>query len=365
MRAVRPRSGSKLSAKALGPLTADRGLAAANAQTELHRLQLQQLDLEAQNEELRRRLDEQDRSEAYYFNLYDLGPLGHLTLGESGVILRCNQTAATLLGLRGNELLGRWFGRLVLPQDQDRFQLLRAEVGLSNQPQSVELRLLREGGEPFWARLQCRAQRGVGETERDIVLHDISERKLGESALHQLAFYDQLTQLPNRRLLDDRLQQAIAASRRSRLHSALMFVDLDNFKPLNDLHGHAAGDLLLAQVAARLTACVREIDTVARFGGDEFVVILGELGPNRAESTQQTLQVAEKIRLQLAAPYHLALAQTPSRTNGSVVHHCSASIGLVVFGDGEASQDEILRWADAAMYQAKQHGKNAVRLHAP
>ena len=125
---------------------------------------------------------------------------------------------------------------------------------------------------------------------------NITERKQLEDQVHQLAYFDALTGLPNRRMLDDHLHQAIAISKRSGLYGALMFMDLDNFKPLNDAHGHGAGDLLLIEVAKRLSACVREVDTVARLGGDEFVVVLAELTDDKAQSTEQAMSVAEKIR---------------------------------------------------------------------
>ncbi len=191
---------------------------------------------------------------------------------------------------------------------------------------------------------------------------DLSETKRAQEQVRQLAFYDPLTGLPNRRLLGDRLSQSMAASKRSGIFAALMFLDLDNFKPLNDAHGHGVGDLLLIEVARRLSACVREMDTVARFGGDEFVVMLGELHTGRAESTEQARVVAEKVRTTLAAPYQLTvtLAGQPDTT---VEHHCTASIGVVVFSNHESTQANILQWADAAMYQAKDAGRNTIRFH--
>ncbi len=199
---------------------------------------------------------------------------------------------------------------------------------------------------------------------------DITERHEAEAArnvlqeqIHQLAFIDPLTQLPNRRLLEDRLNQALAASKRSTLYGALMFLDLDNFKPLNDTHGHGVGDLLLVEVARRLTAFVRETDTVARLGGDEFVVLLGELDVDKAASTEQAGAVAEKIRVALAAPYHLTVTQA-GEPDTTVEHHCSASIGVVLFVNHQSSQVDLMKWADAAMYQAKDAGRNVVRFYS-
>ena len=194
------------------------------------------------------------------------------------------------------------------------------------------------------------------------VVEDITERKLLEEKVRQLAFYDVLTELPNRRLLLDRLTQAMAASKRTGRYGALLFLDLDNFKPLNDTHGHEAGDLLLIEVARRLTSSVREIDTVSRFGGDEFAVLLSDVVADKAESTKEVGTIAEKIRVKLAEPYLLEIRRDVN-TVTTVEHRCSASIGVVVFIDHECSHEDILRRADNAMYQAKVAGRNAVAFH--
>lgn len=153
----------------------------------------------------------------------------------------------------------------------------------------------------------------------------------------------------------------MATSKRSGLYGAVIFLDLDNFKSLNDTQGHGVGDLLLVEVARRLAACLREVDTVARFGGDEFVVLLGELDLNRTVSTGQAFGVAEKIRVSLDSPYVLRVEQSYGMSE--VEHRCSASIGAVVFAGDQVNQDEILKWADAAMYQAKDAGRNTIRFY--
>ncbi len=188
------------------------------------------------------------------------------------------------------------------------------------------------------------------------VKEDITERKRMEEEIRQLAFHDTLTSLPNRRLLMDRLAQAMAAGTRSDSSGALMFMDLDNFKPINDRYGHAVGDLLLVEVARRLKACVRAVDTVSRIGGDEFVVLLGDLAPDRAVAAEQANKMAEKIRVALAEPYLL----TVSNNSESVEHHCSSSIGVVLIEPQHKSVEGLLRWADAAMYIAKAGGRNRV-----
>ena len=192
---------------------------------------------------------------------------------------------------------------------------------------------------------------------------NISDRKRLEDQVRQLAFFDTLTKLPNRRLFNDRLSQAMSASKRSGCYGAVMFLDLDNFKPLNDAHGHAVGDLLLIDAANRLKGCVREADTVARFGGDEFVVMLSELSVDQDDSRSQALSVAEKIRTTLSEPYRLTVRQA-GEADASIEHRCTASIGVALFIDHAASPDDILKWADDSMYQAKDAGRNTIRIHA-
>ena len=201
---------------------------------------------------------------------------------------------------------------------------------------------------------------------------EISERKRYEEAVYHMAFHDGLTHLPNRRLLGDRLEQALLACRRNSRHGALMFLDLDNFKPLNDTHGHEFGDLLLIEAANRLRTCVREIDTVARLGGDEFVVVLTELDEQPETALNEALSVAQKIRGVLAQPYELVITDAgttepaaPGLTSHqrTVCHQCTASIGVALFDACTAGSAEVLKRADSAMYAAKAAGRNCIRTH--
>ena len=211
--------------------------------------------------------------------------------------------------------------------------------------------------------LEDQVRRRTGELEEAMRENEKITRALRESEnqIRHLAFYDSLTQLANRRLLTDRLGQAMAASKRSGHHGAVMFLDLDNFKLLNDKHGHEAGDMLLVEVAHRLTSCVREVDTVARMGGDEFVVILSELNADKDISNAQACVVAEKIRAALAEPYWLA-CKPAGDEEITVEHHCTASIGVALFINHQANQEDVLKWADNAMYQAKDSGRNMIRF---
>lgn len=186
---------------------------------------------------------------------------------------------------------------------------------------------------------------------------DITERKQVEKQIRDLAYYDVLTRLPNRRLLTDRLGQALIASQRSHEFGALMILDLDHFKTLNDTQGHDVGDLLLAEVAKRLTSSVRQHDTVCRLGGDEFVVMLEDLGAHEAQAVTQAETIAEKVRAALNQPYSL-------NHNGSTFHS-TTSIGLTLFSGQGASVDMLMKQADVALYQAKDAGRNLVRFFNP
>jgi diguanylate cyclase (GGDEF)-like protein/PAS domain S-box-containing protein len=222
----------------------------------------------------------------------------------------------------------------------------------------------RKNGEiyPKWMTLTA-VKNEHGETTQYVaIFSDITMRKQMDEQIRQLAFYDTLTKLPNRRLLNERLSQTMMASKRSGCYGAVMFLDLDNFKPLNDMHGHVIGDLLLIEAADRLKGCVREIDTVARFGGDEFMVMISELYADKAESTAQAEIVAEKIRSVLSAPYYLNISPE-GEPELSVEHRCTVSIGVVVFINHQGSQEDILKWADEAMYQAKDAGRNLIRFY--
>lgn len=187
------------------------------------------------------------------------------------------------------------------------------------------------------------------------IKEDISKRKASEKEILDLAFYDALTKLPNRRLFLDRLKHTVAACQRNKTYNALLFIDLDNFKFLNDTHGHDAGDALLIEAAKRITSCIRETDTVARLGGDEFVVMLEQLGIDDGHAMNITTQIGESILSRLHQEYRV----------NNIRHRGSSSIGICMFSDQYSKADDILKWADKAMYEAKCAGRNTLRFFDP
>ena len=210
----------------------------------------------------------------------------------------------------------------------------------------------RKSGESYVKWLSIKLVRDeVGHLTHHVgVFSDISERKAAEERMQHLAHYDVLTDLPNRALFSDRLQREIALAKRNKTRMALMFLDLDDFKPVNDMFGHTAGDLMLKEVAKRLLSCVRGSDTVARMGGDEFVVLLPTI-----EAEQDAMLVADKILHALAQPFDLAGQSA----------HISASIGLVVYPEHGSDERALTKNADIAMYYAKENGRNNVTLYHP
>jgi len=242
----------------------------------------------------------------------------------------------------------RWGGGIA-PVPEDPEGSLRAAIA-RREPFEIEYRVAGADGRPRWLAARGLPMTGAaGEVHRMIgVCQDISESKAREEAVRHLAYHDALTGLPNRRLLDDRLAQAIHLAQRRDRKLAVMLIDLDDFKQVNDSLGHRAGDAMLREVAARLSACVRRADTLARHGGDEFVVVVSDV-----QADADCGLVAEKILRSLAAPF-----QIEGRALG-----LGASIGISLFPSDAGDGDALLRNADAAMYSAKQQGRNQYRFY--
>jgi diguanylate cyclase (GGDEF)-like protein/PAS domain S-box-containing protein len=278
-----------------------------------------------------------------------------ITRMTDGKYVDANNACLHTIGYERDEVIGHTSLELGLwnnPQDRQRFlELIHRDSTCSN----VEVQLKKRNGEGFSAQISASVFELEGIPCLFAITRDISATKRAESRIKRLAFYDSLTDLPNRTLLLDRLQRALAVSSRTHRLQVLLFIDLDNFKILNDIYGHHVGDLQLREVAQRLTSCVREADTVARLGGDEFVVLLEDVSDTPAEAAIHARIVGEKILSVVSQPYILE----------GHVHHSAASIGINVFGDKQESTSEILKQADIAMYQAKSAGRNTMRFFAP
>ncbi len=272
-------------------------------------------------------------------------------------ILRVNQAFKKMTGYSADEAVGQTASLVMSDRHDDAFYAAIAEGIRRDGVWQGEVWNRRKNGEIFPTLLTMSAVMSGNEDVTHYVrmYTDISQDKAAAKEIQRLAFYDYLTDLPNRRLLMDRLQQALASSTRTRLEGALLFMDLDHFKTINDIHGHNIGDLLLQQVALRLTSCLREGDTVARLGGDEFVLVLSDLNELPIEAATQTVAIGEKLLEVIGQPYRL----------GTLVYHCTASIGMTLFNGHERTAEDLLKHADIAMYQAKKAGRNALRFFDP
>lgn len=280
---------------------------------------------------------------------------GMIVADADSVILRVNNAFTRITGYSADEVIGSKPKLLSSGMHDAVFYDDMWETINQAGTWEGEVWNRRKNGEAYLERLIITAVRNDRGKVTNYVatMTDITSSKQASEEIHNLAFYDPLTQLPNRRLLLDRLKQALAVTARSGRYGALLFLDLDHFKTLNDTLGHDMGDKLLKQVAERLTACVRKVDTVARLGGDEFVVLLENLSGKAIEASAQTEIIATKIQDALGRPF----------TIGSHEHHSTGSIGATLFVDQQQTGvDAILKQADIAMYQAKDAGRNAIRF---
>ena len=282
---------------------------------------------------------------------------GTMISDAAGVILRVNQAFAKITGYSAEEVVGRKTSLLKSGRHNTDFYAAMWESLCRNGSWTGEIWNRRKSGEIYPELLNITAVKGsAGEVTHYVgTFSDITSRKEAEDQVKQLAFYDPLTGLPNRRLLSDRLNQALASSARNAREGALLFIDLDNFKAVNDTQGHDKGDLLLREVAARLSSSIREADTVARIGGDEFVVVLVDLSQNAEEAAAQAEVVGEKVLTILGEPYLIA----------DKAYRSTPSIGITLFGDQHRNIDDLMKQADIAMYQAKAAGRNTWRFFDP
>lgn len=272
-------------------------------------------------------------------------------------IIRVNSAFTDITGYSSEDVMGKNPRLMSSGRHDATFYAAMWQQILDTGSWAGEIWDKRKNGEiyPKWMTITAvKNQRGET-TQYVAIFSDITERKRAEEEIRNLAFYDALTQLANRRLFIERFQTALASSARYGGHGAILFIDLDRFKYLNDTHGHDYGDLLLIEVAARIKSCVREVDTVARFGGDEFVVLLENISGDELDASHKAGGVAEKIREALSQPYLL---------NGRE-YDSSPSIGISLYHGNDESMEALIKFADAAMYQAKDAGRNTVRFHDP
>ncbi|MDD5385467.1 MAG: EAL domain-containing protein [Gallionella sp.] len=282
---------------------------------------------------------------------------GMIVTDRNEVIIRVNRVFTKLTGYSAEEAIGKTLSIFKFDsQNAEFYQHMRESLHRDNYWQG-EIWNRRKNDEiyPEWLTITAVVGTDGEITNYVCAFSDITERKEAEEKICALAFYDPLTQLPNRRFLLDRLQQALALSTRNDRQGALLFIDLDNFKSINDTQGHAVGDLLLIEVANRLQGCIREGDTTARLGGDEFVVLLEDLDEDEQVAAAQAETVGEKIREIIGQSYLI---------NGHE-HHSTASIGITLFRGPVRTMEEMLKRADVALYQAKADGRNAVRFFDP
>ncbi len=281
-------------------------------------------------------------------------------MNTDGNIIEFNPAAEHTFGYQRQQVIGKSLAEVIVPK-QHR---VAHNAGMKHYNKTglakvvgkrLELTAIRADGVEFPIELAITAFKWGQEQIFAGFMRDITERKHSENEIHHLAFYDPLTKLPNRRLLRERIQHALLARTRHREYGAVIFIDLDNFKALNDTRGHDVGDLLLVEVAKRINTCVRSEDTVARLGGDEFVVILESLSEELGAALKDAEIVAEKIRHALSQHYLIE----------EMGHYTTPSIGICLFNDHAISADDLLKRADTAMYQAKQAGRNTIRFYDP
>ncbi|MDZ7751779.1 MAG: EAL domain-containing protein [Gammaproteobacteria bacterium] len=325
----------------------------ADVLRQLNELQVHQIELELQNTELARARDEIEDGARRYAELYDFAPVAYLVLDQDFIIRQINLIGADLLGTERTQLIGERFSRFVAPGDLSSFEDFVARV-VANRTQETretcEVGLLRPDSPDAQAHMRIEAVATDSDTSFRAIVFDITEQRHLKDLIWRQANYDTLTQLPNRRLFIDRLGHQISVAQRAGQMLALLFIDLDHFKEVNDTFGHDAGDRLLVEAARRMGECVRSTDTVARLSGDEFAIFLPAL-----TDTDRVGTVARKIGEALAQPFLI----------GETAVHVSASIGITLYPSDAQDASQLLINADRAMYVAKADGRNRFHYFTP
>ncbi len=309
--------------------------------------------------ERKRISDALNASAARLHLMFDRATDGIVMLSGDGKLLEVNASFAQMHGYTQAEMASLHLRDLDTPEAVQKLPALLERV-LAGETLNFEVTHYHKNGHIITLEVSSSLIVASGERLIQAFHRDITSRKQVEETVHRLAFYDLLTGLANRMLLKDRLARSMLAGERSGNYGALMFLDLDNFKPLNDQYGHGAGDLLLAEVAKRLRNCVRQVDTVARFGGDEFLVLLEDLTSDKEQAHSQADMVAGKIRSLLADPYVLQITSGDFGTLQTIEHKCTVSIGVALFLGQTNTEVDVLKWADLAMYKAKDTGRDRV-----
>ncbi|MEI7638296.1 MAG: diguanylate cyclase [Syntrophus sp. (in: bacteria)] len=328
------------------------GISSEETQQILHELRVHQIELEIQNEELRRTQTELAASRSRYFDLYDLAPIGYVTVSEKGLILEANLTAANLLGTVRSTLVKQPFSRFILSEDQGIYyshdkKLIEAQSTSADQagePHSYRLRMIKMDGTAFWARLETTAaQDTAGRSVYRIVLSDISDRKHLEEELREMSLHDVLTGLHNRRGFFALAEHQVKAAARARMKLSLTYFDCDDFKWINDSLGHEQGDKVLVDTAHILRQTFRGSDIVARIGGDEFVVLSRKAADSDHEVFLKRLQQnIDGYNAKENRRYKLAL-----------------SWGTIAYDpESPESLDDLLSQADRLMYMHKREKSN-------
>jgi diguanylate cyclase (GGDEF)-like protein/hemerythrin-like metal-binding protein/PAS domain S-box-containing protein len=301
----------------------------------------------------RKQLEQKVRLAAKVFESQD----GISITDTNKTILQVNKAFSKITDYKEQDLIGKELNFFNTDLYDEQFYNTIWQKALENDSWEGEIWHKHKNGSTFPAYLYIDAVRNDQNciTNYIVTINDISTRKKNEQKIQQLAFYDHLTQLPNRRLLLDRLHRVIISSKRLNKNNALLFLDIDHFKMLNDTYGHDMGDLLLTSIAERLEKCVREEDTVARIGGDEFVIILEGLNQQNILAAAETTEICQKILAEMSRSFQLK----------TISYNCSASIGVVLFNDPLTTTSEIMKQADIAMYQAKVAGRNTLRFFDP
>ncbi|MEO0314369.1 MAG: hypothetical protein RI928_825 [Pseudomonadota bacterium] len=282
--------------------------------------------------------------------------MGICVADSHGSVLETNKAFCRITGYSSEELRGKSAAPMLSFEENGPLQDVIRSALTSKGIWEGEIRERRKNGEVFigWLSISSIADKNDGASHFVICLYDITASKASQDEISRLAYFDSLTQLPNRRKLNRRLSEILDKNPDNHLHGALLFIDLDNFKSINDTRGHASGDLLLIEVGRRLRHAVRGSDTVARVGGDEFVVLLSALVADPVEATHQATLVGKEILARLAKPYKL----------DGFIFNCSASIGISLFSHADLEAD-VLQQADMAMYQAKRTGRNSLCIFDP